>query len=396
MTDHLLHLRRQFPIVEETTYLVSHSLGAMPREVYTRLHDYAEDWALRGVRNWKEQWWDLNGQVGDKVGGIINAQPSSVSIHENLSTAASIFLSGVTFPTGRDKVVIDDMIFPTMYYVLRGMLTPDLQLHQVPSQDGISVPLDALLDAIDERTALVSVSHVLFRSAYIMDVQAIIEKAHRVGALVLLDAYHSVGVIPVDVQALNVDVLIGGVLKWLCGGPGGVFMYVRPDLRPQITPRITGWFAHKRPFDFEVGEIELRDDAYRFLNGTFNVSTLYAMQPGLEVIAQAGVDRIRAKSRHQTALLIELAQNAGYPLATPLNADERAGTVTIAPPNAYAISRALLDQEILVDYRENAGIRISPHFYTSDAELHHVIEAIADILASGAWERYSASRDFVT
>src|SRR5690606_31169181 len=211
MNHNLLQWRDEFPILQETTYLVSHSLGAMPRGVYDSLRAYADTWASRGVRAWGDSWWALNGQVGDKIGQIINAPPSTVSIHVNLRIASSILYSGISFPEGRPKVVIDDMIFPTMYYVLRGMFQ-HMQFHMVKSHDGITVPIDEMLDAIDERTAFVSISHVLFRSAYIMPAHEIIEKAHRVGALTVLDAYHSVGVIPVDVTALNVDVLIGGTL----------------------------------------------------------------------------------------------------------------------------------------------------------------------------------------
>lgn len=391
----LLRWRDEFPILQNTTYLVSHSLGAMPRGVYDSLRDYADTWATRGVRSWGEGWWALNGQVGDKVAQIINAPPSTVSMHENLSIAASILYSGMSFPEGRTKIVVDDLIFPTMYYVLRKML-PQMEFHVIKSRDGITVPIDEMLEAIDEHTAFVSISHVLFRSAYIMPAAAIIERAHQVGAQVVLDAYHSVGVIPVDVTALKVDFLIGGVLKWMCGGPGGVFMYVRPDLLPTITPKITGWFAHKRPFSFEVDEIELRDDSYRFLNGTFGVASLYSIQPGIDVIAQVGAEAIRANSMALTALLVELAQDAGYPLGTPLNPDERGGTVTLAIPHAYEVSRALLERDILVDYRENAGIRISPHFYNTAAEVRQVATAIRDILDSGEWQQYTQGRAFVT
>lgn len=393
--DNLLHWRDEFPILQHTTYLVSNSLGAMPRGVYESLREYADMWATRGVRAWGDAWWNLNGEVGSRVGAIINAAPNTVSMHQNASLAISILLSGMQWPEGRDKVVVTDMDFPTVLYGLRRMLPEHIKLHVVKSRDGISVPIDELLDAIDERTALVPISHVLFRSGYILPDKAIIEKAHSVGAQVLLDAYHSVGIIPVDVTALNVDYFVGGVLKWMCGGPGGVFMYVRPDLIKTIEPRITGWFAHKRPFSFEVDDIDWRDDAYRFLNGTFGVASLYSIQPGIDIIAKVGVDNIRAKSRRQTALLIELAQAAGYELRTPMNPDERGGTVTVNPPHAYEVSRELLMRDILIDYRENAGIRISPHFYNTDDEIRLVMKTIADILKDGSWQQHK-QRDFVT
>jgi kynureninase len=396
MTDPLLVWRDQFPIVQNTTYLVSHSLGAMPRAVYDKLHEYADTWAGRGVRAWGEAWWELNGKVGNKVADIIHAPHGCVSMHENLSIALSILLSALPFEGSRRKVIVDDMIFPSDYYVLRQMLPPHVELQMIKSRDGISIPLDELLDAIDENTALVVVNHVLFRTGYIMPAADIIERAHQVGAQVLLDAYHSVGIVPVDITALNADYLIGGTLKWMCGGPGGVFLYVRPDLITTLQPKITGWFAHKRPFAMEVDAIEWRDDSYRFLNGTFGVPSLYAIQPGIDVIAAVGVDNIRAKSQRQTAMFIELAQAAGFELRTPMNPAERGGMVTVVPPHAYEVSRELLARDILIDYRENAGIRISFHFFNSDDEVRLVIDAIQDILDGGTWQRHSAGRAFVT
>ncbi|MBZ0291768.1 MAG: aminotransferase class V-fold PLP-dependent enzyme [Anaerolineae bacterium] len=396
MSNDLLHWRDEFPILQRKTYMVSNSLGAMPRAVYDSLHRYADMWAEYGVQSWSEEWFALNGVIGDKIGNIINAPAATVSIHQNASLATSILISALNFPPERNKIVMDAMTFPTIYYALKALLPPHIEIELVPTHDHITIDTDELLAAIDERTALVPISHVLFRSAYIMPVQAVIEKAHQVGAQVLLDGYHSVGIIPVDVQALSVDYYIGGVLKWMCGGPGGVFLYTRPDLLPTLQPRITGWFAHKRPFAFEVDSIDLREDAYRLLNGTFGVPSLYAIQPGIEIIGEVGVDHIRANSIRQTALLIELAQNAGYELHTPLNPAERGGTVTINPPHAYEVSRELLARDILVDYREQAGIRVSPHFYNTDDEIRQTVDAIGDILADGSWQKHTNNRSFVT
>jgi kynureninase len=237
---------------------------------------------------------------------------------------------------------------------------------------------------------------VLFRSAYIMPVKAIVEKAHSVGAQVVFNGYHSVGIIPVDVTAMNVDFYIGRVLKWMCGGPGGVFMYVRPDLLTTLNPRITGWFAHQTPFAFDVEHHVLREDAYRLANGTPGVASLYAIQPGIDIITRVGVDNIRAKSQRQTALIIELADKAGYEINTPRTSGNRAGTITVKPDHAYEVSRELIARNIVVDYRENAGIRIAPHFYNSDDEIYLTMETIADSLADGSWEKHAAGRAFVT
>jgi len=246
--ESLLHWRGEFPILETCTYLISNSLGAMPRRVYDSLRHYADTWAEHGVSAWGVEWWDLNQQVGDKIAPLMGAPAGSVLIHQNASIANSILFSGMDFSDpARDTVVITDMDFPSDVYVLRRWLPDHMRMRTVETEDGITIDPQKLLDAIDERTRLVSVSHVLFKSAHILPAQAIVEKAHRVGAQVLFNGYHSVGVIPVDVAAMNVDFYIGGTLKWLCGGPGGVFMYVRPDLLPTLQPRVTGWYAHKLP-----------------------------------------------------------------------------------------------------------------------------------------------------
>jgi kynureninase len=395
MTDSLLKWRDEFPILSQCTYLISNSLGAMPRKVYDSLQSYADTWATRGVRAWGEGWWDMNVRIGDKVAGIIGAAPNTVSMHQNVSIAQGILLTAFDFNGPRNKVVIEAGIFPSVYYVLRGMLPPNIELVMIDSEDGISVDVQKIIDAIDERTLLVPISHVLFRSAYILDVKAIIEKAHSVGAMVILDGYHAAGIIPVDVTALDVDFYLGGVLKWMCGGPGGVFLYARPDHLKTMTPGLTGWMAHKRSFNFEVDENDYREDAFRFLNGTPAVPSLYANEPGIDVIAAVGVDNIRRKSIHQTGLLIELADKAGYEIMSPRDPEVRAGTVSVNCPHSYEVSRELIARNIVVDYRPQAGIRIAPHFYTTDDEVRFAIDTITEILADGSWEPHAQKKAFV-
>ncbi|RPJ02091.1 MAG: aminotransferase class V-fold PLP-dependent enzyme [Chloroflexi bacterium] len=395
--DPLLIWRKNFPILSSTTYLVSNSLGAMPRGVYDSLHAYADMWATRGVRAWGDGWWDLNVDIGNQIAPIIGAPLNTVSIHQNISLALGILLSCFDYDGPRHKVVIEAGIFPSVYYVLRGMLPPHVELCMINSDDnGITVPVERIIDAIDDQTLLVPISHVLFRSAYILDVQAIIEKAHAVGAIVIVDGYHAAGIVPFDVTALNVDYYLAGVLKWMCGGPGGVFLYARPDHLKTVQPRLTGWMAHQRPFAFEVDDMVWREDAFRFLNGTPAIPSLYAIRPGIEIIAQVGVENIRRKSRHQTALLIQLAEEAGFEVNSPRDPEQLGGTVTINPPHAYEVSRELIARDIVVDYRAQAGIRVSPHFYNSDDEVRLVIRAIQEILASGDWQKYAGSRSFIT
>ncbi|MBI1805941.1 MAG: aminotransferase class V-fold PLP-dependent enzyme, partial [Ignavibacteria bacterium] len=289
-----------------------------------------------------------------------------------------------------------DMEFPSVMYVYEKFASDrGARVKVVTSDDQIAVSTQRLIDAIDDHTLLVPISHVLFKSSYIQDVKAIVEKAHRCGAIVILDAYHSVGIIPVDVRKLGVDILVGGVLKWLCGGPGGSFLWIRPALRKRLEPKITGWAAHARPFAFETS-MHYNSDATRFLNGTPSIPALYAAQEGPKIISRIGIDRIRKKSKHQTALLIGEAQRFGFTIGSPLDPERRAGTVTINVPHAYEVSRELLRREILVDYRKGAGIRLAPHFYTTDEEVLFAVRQIKSILETKSYRRHSSRRSTVT
>ena len=386
--DPLLKWRDEFPILSACNYLISNSLGAMPRGVYQGLRHYADTWAEQGVSAWGTGWFELPQTVGNKIAPLMGAAENSVLAHQNASIANSILFGALDFSDRRrDKVVITELDFPSDVYALRSWLPDHMRIHTIRSRDGIHIDIDELLDAIDESTRLVSTSHVLFRSAFIMPARAITEKAHSVGAQVLFNGYHSVGVIPVDVGAWDVDYYIGGVLKWLCGGPGGVFMYVRPDLLPSLNPKVTGWFASASPFAFDVEKLELREDAYRLMNGTPGIASLHAIQPGVDIIAQVGVGAIREKSMRQTALIIDLADEMGYEVVSPRDPERRAGTVTVNPPHAYAVSNELLARDIKIDFRPKAGIRIAPHFYNSDDEIRSAMRAIGEILADGSWRR---------
>lgn len=403
MTDALLKWREEFPVLADTTYLVSNSLGAMPRGVYDKLREFADTWATLGVRAWGQSfaknptWWEVKGAVGDKIAPLMGAPKNSVLVHENASVANAILTTALDWSdTRRDKVIVSDMDFPSDIYAIRRLLPPHVELKIIKTRDGITLPIDELLAEIDERTRLVSLSHVLFRSAYIVPAAEIVAKAHAVGAQVLLNGYHSIGIIPVDVTALNIDFYIGGTLKWMCGGPGGVFMYVRPDLLPTLEPKITGWFAHKAPFAFDVDQFTLREDSYRLANGTPGIASLYSIQPGIDIITQVGVENIREKSLRQTDLIFAIADAAGYETRTPHAPEYRAGTVTVNPPHAYEVSRELLARGFIIDFRANAGIRIAPHFYNSDEEVRACMDAIRETLADGSWQKHAQGREFVT
>ncbi len=390
--DELLKWREEFPILERTTYLISNSLGAMPRGVYERLHDYAEAWDLRGVRVWEEGWWEMAVSVGDRIGDLLGAAPGDISLHQNVTLTQAIITSCFDFTDPRNKVVLVDMEFPSIVYFYMEQERRGARVEMVKSEDGICIPQEKLLAAIDERTLLVPVSYVLFRSACIQDARAIIERAHQVGAHVILDVFQAAGTVPLSLRELEVDFAVGGVLKWLCGGPGVAYLYVRPDLRTALKPTITGWMAHQRPFDFEVGPIDRREDAFRFLNGTPHLPALYACQPGLEVIRQAGIDRIRAKSLRLTQRLIDGALQRGWKVNTPRDPAQRGGTVSVDCPHAHEVTRELIARNILVDYRPKAGIRLSPHFYNRDDEIDFALDQIGEILATRAWEGLSRNR----
>ncbi len=394
--DPLLKWRKEFPILDTTTYLISNSLGAMPKSVYARMKEYADVWATRGVRAWADVWWDMSINVGDLIAPLIGAKRGEVSMHTNVSSLQSLIISCFDFRQKRDRVVMTSMEFPSVMYVYEKFaVAHGAKLNIVDSDDGISIETQKVIDSIDEKTLLVPISHVLFKSAYIQDVRAITEKAHRCGAIVILDAYHSVGTIPVDVRSLGVDILVGGVLKWLCGGPGGAFLWIRPELRKKLQPKITGWFAHMKPFAFEQS-MSYRDDAAKFLNGTPSIPALYAAGEGAKIISQIGIEKVRAKSKRQTALLVKEAQKNNYPIMTPLDPDLRAGTLTLNVPHAYEISRELLRRNIIVDYREGAGIRFAPHFYNSDDEVLHAAREVKNILDTKAYRKFSKKRTSVT
>jgi len=394
--DPLLAFRGEFPILERATYLVSNSLGAMPRSVPAKLAEYAEQWASLGVRAWAKGWWEMPLALGDEIAPLIGAAPGTVAMAPTVTFAQAVVLSSLTFTPQRDTIVMSALDFPSVRYMC-DELAPKLgaRVVVVPSDDGISIDEQRLCAAIDERTALVAISHVLFKSAYIVDAARITAHAHRMGALVSLDAYHSVGVVPVDVQAIGADFLTGGVLKWLCGGPGGCFLYASPDMSAHHAPALTGWQAHAHPFAFE-GDMEYAAGAARWLGGTPVIPALYASAEGPRIVKRAGIAAIRAKSMRQTARLVEFAGAHGYPVSAPRDPLRRGGTVAFDVPHGAEVAQALLARDVIIDYRPGAGIRVAPHFYTTDDEVERAVAETAAILESGAWKQFEGSRPTVT
>jgi kynureninase len=379
LTDDLLKWRSEFPILEKTVYLISHSLGAMPRATYDRLHEYADIWATRGVRAWAEGWWDMPVTVGNEIARIIGADPGTVVMHQNVSVCQALVLSCLKPTPQRNKIVYSELNFPSVMYVYEAHARDgNLQIEIVKSDDGITVPLERMLASIDETTLLVPFSHVLFKSAFLQDAKAIIDRAHEVGAMVVLDTYQSAGTVPFSVKELNADFATGGSVKWLCGGPGAGYLYVRPDLQMTLEPKTTGWMAHEAPFAFDTS-LTYASNITRFLHGSPAIPALYAAISGYQIINEIGVEKIRAKNIRQADYLINLAEEAGFKVTSPKDAAQRGGTITVAHEHAAAMAKELIRREFIIDYRPGAGIRISPHFYNTDDELELVIQEMKKI-----------------
>ncbi len=371
--------RSEFPILSSTTYLVNHSLGAMPRQAADRFAEYARMWAERGIRSWAEGWWETPMRVGDQVGRIIGAPPGFTVMHQNVAIAEAVALSCFRpVDPARNRVVYERGNFPSVRYLYQAQ--PDLEV--VVCEDDAEI-----VERIDERTILVPISHVVFKSGVIQNLEPIVERAHEVGAYVVLDCYQSAGIVPLDVTRLGVDFAVGGSVKWLCGGPGNAWLYVRPDLAERLEPTYTGWQAHSRPFAFEEA-MEYATGAARFLTGTPNPAAHYAATAGYDIVEEIGIDRIRENSLHQTQLLIDLADEAGFGVGSPRDPFRRGGTVTVEVPEAAAVYAELEERAILCDFRPGAGIRVGPHLYNTDDEVRFAIGQIAEILETGAYARH--------
>ena len=371
--------RDRFPILAETTYLINHSLGAMPAAAEARLAEYAQVWATRGIRAWGEGWWTMPLEVGDQVARIVGAGPGTTVMHQNVAVAEAIVLSCFRpVDPRRNRVVYERENFPSVRYLYQAQ--PDLEVVVCES-------VEQILETLDDRTLLVPISHVLFRSAEIQDVAAITRRAHEVGARVVLDCYQSAGILPFSLAELEVDFAVGGSVKWLCGGPGNGWLYVRPDLIEKLEPTFVGWQAHEAPFAFEP-ELRYAPGVARFLTGTPNVPALYAATAGYDLVEEVGVERIRACSLRHTALLIELADRAGFEVRSPREPERRGGTVTVHVPGFEAVHKELGERGVICDFRPGSGIRLGPHFFTTGGELRRAMGEIETILETGAHRRW--------
>ena len=379
----LTDYRDRFPILAETTYLINHSLGAMPAEAARRLQRYADEWATRGARAWGEGWWETPVTVGDQIGRIVGGARGTTVMHQNVTVAEAIVLSCFDFAPPRNRIVYEEGLFPSVRYV-----------QQAAARFGAEVVVcedaDAVADAIDERTLLVPVSHVLYKTGEIQAVERIAARAREVGAYVCLDAYQSAGVVPLDVTALGVEFAVGGSVKWLCGGPGAGWLYVREDVAERLEPAHAGWQAHARPFAFEP-EMEYAPASARFLTGTPNVPALYAATAGYDLVEEIGVERIRERSMRLTALLVSLVDDAGFELVSPREPERRGGSVVFRVPEFEAVHRELAERDVICDYRPDVGLRFGPHFFTTEDELRFAVAEVSEILDTGAYRRWTGA-----
>ncbi len=365
--------------------MISNSLGAMPREVESQLMHYTHQWQTDGVESW-HSWFPLVDTVSGLFGKIIGAEKEDVTLIHNLTIGSALIASCLDFTGKRNKVVFTELQFPTISYLWHGWQKYGARIHLVPSDDGLYVDTQKICDAIDEETMIVPISHVYFRSGGLQDIKTIIDKAHSVGALVMVDSYQAAGVVPIDVKALNVDILASGVLKWLCGGPGAAFMYVRRDLHERFRPAIRGWLGDKEPFEFTMPDVHFADGMHRFLTSSIQVPCLYTAVPALEMMGEIGIEAIRAKSLQLTQRIIDRADEYGFKVNSPRDADKRGGALTIDPNglresklSTKAINDELIRRRFITDYRPPTGIRIAPHFYNTLDEVDAVMSEMKKI-----------------
>lgn len=373
--------RSEFPILERKAYLVSHSMGAFPKRAGRYLRQYAEEWEHYGNAAWEECWIDALAAHSERVADIIHAPHGTVAMHQNVSTLMAIVISAIYQPDNpRTRIIATDLNFPSPLYNFEMYRDLGLSLELIRSPDGCTIPLELWESAIDETVLAVLADHGIFRSGFLQDAAAITRLAHAKGAYAIIDAYQTVGSVPVDVQAWNADFVLGGSHKWLCGGPGACWLYVRPERLTALEPRITGWFSHQRPFDFELSIAgRFADNFMRFITATPNIPGLYAARAGLEIIREVGVENIRNHSLRLTRLILERAEALDFKIHTPHADEQRTGMVCFDFSGAEAMYHDMLDRHIMVDYRPRCGMRVSPHFYTDENEIERFFKTLISI-----------------
>jgi kynureninase len=381
--DDLLERRADYPVLERSTYLASHTLGAMHRRSPERLAEYTRLWGELGVVAW-EDWASQVWRVADLVGSLIGAPPGTTVMRQSVADLLGDVVASLDWSGTRNRVVTSSLEWP-------GSLNTWSQVSRLGGEalvvegqpDGIHLDVQRMVDAIDERTLLVECSHVLFRTSTLVDVKPLVERAHACGALVMVDGYQAAGTVPVDVVDLGVDVYVGGSVKYLSGGPGNGWMYVSPEV--SLEPVTTGWFGTARPFDFDP-ELTYGDGVKRFRGGTPGVPAAFAAAPAYEALNAIGMHRVRERSVSMTQPLLEAALERGFAVRSPYDPEQRGGHVTIDPRpeeagTAERVHHELIEAGFVVDHRPGVGIRVSPHFYNSLDEALACLDAMSEVLA---------------
>jgi kynureninase len=360
--------RDRFPILDDSAYLVSHSMGAAPLGAKAALANYWDEWAVNGPEAW-ERWLPRIGEIADGIGALIGAPSGSIFLGPNVSVLQAALASCLDFTGDRNEVVYESLQFPSLTYVWREWERYGAHVRVVGSKDGRTIPTQRIVEAITERTAIAVLSHAYYVSGAIADVRAIQAHCRSVGALLCVDAYQTTGIYPYDVTAWDLDIVTGGSHKWLLGGPGCGWIYVKPALRASLRPAVTGWMAHAQPFAFEDAPIRFADSMYRFGTGTPTIPGYVAAQSGHRLIAQIGVARIREHNVRLTTKLADAALERGLRVNTPLDPQQRTGWIGIDFEGADRACRELVARRVFIDYRPGCGLRVSPHFYTTDDEI---------------------------
>jgi kynureninase len=372
--------RERFAGLDVNTWLVSHSMGAPPKAAAEALARYHAQWADGGPEGAWPVWLDEARAIGDGIGAIIGAPPGSVSLAPNVSGLQSALASSLDWHGPRNEVVYEALQFPSLAYVWTAWERAGAKTVRVPTDDGRTIPTERIVAAITERTALVVLSHAYYQSAVLIDIPPIVARAREAGALVVLDAYQTTGIVPYDVAALDLDIVAGGSHKWLCGGPGCGWMYVKPALAQTFRPVVTGWFAHRDPFAFDPPPIEYATGQLRWATGTPTIPGYLVAKAGHDIVREIGVPAIRAHNTRLTTHLTEAALERGWRVNTPHDASKRTGWVGIDVPHAERVQHELLQRRIFVDHRPGCGLRVSAHAYTTDEEVERFLAAMDDIV----------------
>ena len=376
----LIAWRKEFPILQRKTYLNSCSLGALSTRSMAGMARFQELWNEYGASAWYKLWLGEIAEVREKFARLIGAQPHEVAIAPNVSAALSEIATGLDMGE-RNRVVMADLDFPTLAYQWMAKQRLGIEIDFVESPDRITVPTDHLLAAIDERVGLVATSRVFYLSGYIQDIAAVTRRAHEKGALVLIDDYQGTGQIPLDVKALDIDFLVTGTLKWLMGGPGLAFIYVREDLISRLRPSVTGWWGSRDMFEFRTGVFEYRDDAQRLEAGTPAVAPIFAANASLDIVLEIGVERIRERTRWLADDLVRRVQQRGWKLLSPADGTVRSSIVMLGMERPDELVDGLKQRGIIVDSRPGR-LRISPHFYNTVEENELIMDALDELLGA--------------